>query len=103
MRRLEEISGDYCVCKASIRKDLLESSHMRASILLVIFFDICFPATAAAGPSPEIAKRCMHYSYVAYPYRRPGSVRGTGDRAAYFRDCMAKDGSVPEPAAVKPK
>jgi hypothetical protein len=31
----------------------------------------------------------MHYSYLAYPYKRPGSVRMSGDRQAYFRDCIA--------------
>jgi hypothetical protein len=54
-------------------------------------------AAASAGPSPETAKKCIHYSYIAFPYKRPGSVRGTGDRQSYFRDCMAKDGNVPEP------
>jgi hypothetical protein len=37
-----------------------------------------------------------------YPYKRPGSVRMSGDRQAYFRDCMAKDGNVPAPASAKP-
>jgi hypothetical protein len=59
-------------------------------------------ASALAAPSAETAKRCLHYSYLTYPYRRPGSVRGSGDRQAYFRDCMAKDGNVPPPASAKP-
>ena len=58
--------------------------------------------SALAGPSAETAKRCIHYSYLVYPYKRPGSVRGSGDRQAYFTDCMAKDGNVPEPASTKP-
>ena len=41
----------------------------------------------------------MHFSYIAYPYQRPGAVKMSGDRQSYFRDCMAKDGDVPEPAA----
>jgi hypothetical protein len=60
------------------------------------------PGTALTGPSAEIAKRCMHYSYLLYPYKRPGSVRMSGDRQSYFRDCMAKDGNVPVPASEKP-
>jgi hypothetical protein len=60
------------------------------------------PGTALAGPSAETAKRCVHYSYVVYPYKRPGAVRMSGDRQAYFRDCMAKDGNVPAPASEKP-
>jgi hypothetical protein len=60
------------------------------------------PRTASAGPSAEITKRCMHYSYLRYPYKRPGSVRMSGDRQSYFKDCMAKDGNVPEPAPVNP-
>ncbi|MGT2437716.1 hypothetical protein ACU4GH_19985 [Bradyrhizobium betae] len=43
----------------------------------------------------------MHYSYIAFPYKRPGAVLMSGDRQAYFKDCVAKDGNVPEPAAVK--
>jgi hypothetical protein len=52
---------------------------------------------AFASPSAETARKCMRYSYLVYPYKRPGSVRGSGDRQAYFRECMAKDGNVPEP------
>ena len=58
--------------------------------------------SALAGPSAETAKRCIHYSYLVYPYKRPGSVRGSGDRQAYFRDCMAKDGNISPPAPAKP-
>ena len=43
----------------------------------------------------------MHYSYVAYSYKRPGSVRMSGDRQAYFRDCVAKEGNIPEPEPPK--
>lgn len=56
---------------------------------------------AQAGPTAEVARLCMHYSYVAYPYKRPGSVRMSGDRQTYFRDCMAKEGKVPEPGPPK--
>ncbi|MCP3472133.1 hypothetical protein NLM33_17610 [Bradyrhizobium sp. CCGUVB1N3] len=57
---------------------------------------------ASAAPTAEAARKCMHYSYIAYPYQRPGSVRMSPDRQTYFRDCMAKDGNVPEPPAPKP-
>jgi hypothetical protein len=56
---------------------------------------------AVAGPSPEVARKCMHFSYIAYPYKRPGSVKMSGDRQSYFRDCMAREGNVPEPAPPK--
>ncbi|HEV2154474.1 hypothetical protein [Bradyrhizobium sp.] len=56
---------------------------------------------AVAAPSAETARKCMHYSYIAFPYKRPGAVRMSGDRQAYFKDCVAKDGNVPEPTAVK--
>ena len=59
------------------------------------------PPSAVAASSAETAKRCIHYSYVVYPYIRPGSVRMSGDRQAYFKDCMAKDG-VPAPASGRP-
>ncbi len=42
------------------------------------------PASALAGPSAEVARRCMYYSYVAYPYTRPGSERMSGDRQTYL-------------------
>jgi hypothetical protein len=58
---------------------------------------------AAAAPSAEVAKRCMHYSYVVYPYKRPGAVRMSGDRQAYFKDCMAKNGDVPAPVPAANK
>lgn len=58
---------------------------------------VLIPAGASAGPSAELARRCMHYSYVAYPYQRPGAVRMTGDRQAYFKNCMEKEGNIPVP------
>jgi hypothetical protein len=57
--------------------------------------------TAAAGPSAETARLCQRYSYVAYPYKRPGSVRMSGDRQAYFKDCMAREGKVPDPTPAR--
>jgi hypothetical protein len=56
---------------------------------------------ASAAPSAEVAKRCMRYSYVAYPFKRPGAVPMSGNRQAYFKDCMAKDGDVPAPPQSK--
>jgi hypothetical protein len=76
---------------------------VKAAVLVVILVTGGFsPASALAAPSAETAKRCMHYSYLLYPYKRPGSVRGSGDRGTYFRDCMAKDGNVPAPPSEKP-
>lgn len=56
---------------------------------------------ASAAPSAEVAKRCMRYSYMVYPYKRPGAVPMSGDRQAYFKDCMAKDGDVSAPTQPK--
>jgi hypothetical protein len=56
---------------------------------------------ASAAPSAEVAKRCMRYSYMVFPYKRPGAVPMSGDRQAYFKDCMAKDGDVPAPTQQK--
>jgi hypothetical protein len=56
------------------------------------------PPAALAAPTAEVAKRCLHYSYLVYPFKRPGAVPMSGDRQAYFRDCMAKNGDVPAPA-----
>lgn len=78
-------------------------TEVKALVLVVILvaFGLVSPS-AFAAPSAETAKRCMHYSYLAYPYKRPGSVHMSGDRQAYFKDCMAKDGNVPEPTPAKP-
>lgn len=59
-------------------------------------------AASAAAPTAEVAKRCLHYAYVVYPYKRPGAVPMSGDRQAYFRDCLEKNGDVPAPAPTKP-
>jgi hypothetical protein len=54
-------------------------------------------AAARAAPTAEVAKRCLHYAYLMYPYKRPGAVPMSGDRQAYFQDCMGKNGDVPTP------
>jgi hypothetical protein len=43
----------------------------------------------------------MVYAYKAYPYKRPGSVRGSPDRQNYLRDCLAKSGDVPVPVSAE--
>jgi hypothetical protein len=60
------------------------------------------PMEVLAAPSAEVAKLCLHYAYVVYPYKRPGAVQMSGDRQAYFRDCVAKNGEVPKPEWHKP-
>ena len=57
-----------------------------------------FPAALAAPPTAEVAKRCLHYAYIVYPYKRPGAVPMSGDRQAYFQNCLTKNGDVPMPA-----
>jgi hypothetical protein len=58
-----------------------------------------YPAAVQAAPTAEVAKRCVHYSYIAYPWKRPGSGPMSGDRQAYINDCFAKNGDVPVPKA----
>jgi hypothetical protein len=55
------------------------------------------PREASAAPTAEVAKRCLHYAYILYPYRKPGAAPASGARETYFRDCLNKDGEVPEP------
>jgi hypothetical protein len=75
---------------------------VRTLILIVILGSAgLVPTDALAAPSAAVARRCIQYSYIAYPYKRPGSVRMSGDRQSYFRDCMTKDGNVSEPVAAK--
>ena len=73
---------------------------MAAAVVLVIAG--LGPGSALAAPSAETAKRCIRYSYLVYPYKRPGSVRMSGNRQTYFNDCMARDGNVPRPTSTKP-
>jgi hypothetical protein len=72
------------------------------SAIMVAASGLIAASGSFAAPSAEIAKRCMHYSYVAYPYKRPGSVRMSSDRQSYFKDCMERDGNVPLPESPKP-
>jgi hypothetical protein len=75
---------------------------VRLAILFALLANVApVPARAAVAPSAEVAKLCMRYSYVVYPYKRPGSVRMSGDRQNYFKDCVAREGKVPEPASPK--
>jgi len=59
--------------------------------------------TARAAPTAEVAKRCVHYAYIAYPWKPPGSGPMSGDRQAYINDCFAKNGDVPVPKAPAKK
>jgi hypothetical protein len=52
------------------------------------------PRAAAEAPTAEVAKRCLHYAYIVYPFKRPGAVPMSGDRQAWFKDCLAKNGEV---------
>jgi hypothetical protein len=73
----------------------------RRSLMLAMIVTVVLtlrPQFVAAAPTAEVARRCLHYAYIVYPYKRPGAVRMSGDRQAYFQDCIAKDGEVPEPA-----
>lgn len=84
------------------RHPLMKTSQVvSAAIALITSVAAGGLPAAAAGPSPEVARKCMRFSYVAYPYKRPGSVKMSGDRQSYFRDCMAKEGKVPEPTPSK--
>jgi hypothetical protein len=75
---------------------------VRLAILFALLANVApVPARAAVAPSAEVAKLCMRYSYVVYPYKRPGSVRMSGDSQNYFKDCVAREGKVPEPASPK--
>ena len=34
---------------------------------------LALSSVAFAAPSAEVAKRCIHYAYIAYPFKRPGN------------------------------
>jgi hypothetical protein len=67
-----------------------------AALTLLAAMTIVSPQVSAA-PTADVAKRCLHYAYIAYPRRPPGAAPASGDREAYFRDCLNKTGEVPEP------
>jgi len=73
-----------------------------ASVCAILTAQAFASASAAAAPTADVAKRCLHYAYIVYPYKPPGAVQMSGDRQAYFRDCIAKNGDVPVPIAAKP-
>ena len=69
-----------------------------ASLALLPLTLVVFGVTAAqAAPTAEVAKGCLRYAFTVYPYKRPGAVPMSGDRQAYFQDCMGKNGDVPPP------
>ena len=80
----------------------IDRAHVQTLILfLVLACAGLIPTGATAAPSADVARRCLKYSYLAYPYKRPGAARMSGDRQAYFKDCMSREGKVPEPSAAK--
>ncbi len=75
-------------------------ARQAAMLALIVAANIApSPHAAAEPPTAEVAKRCLHYAYIVYPFKRPGAVRMSGDREAWFRGCLAKNGEVPEPVA----
>jgi hypothetical protein len=82
-------------------------SHSRIGYIAVFAAAVVAAALNIAGvsaaPTAEVAKRCIHYSYMVYPYKRPGAAPMNGDRQAYVKDCFAKNGDVPEPEPEHPK
>jgi hypothetical protein len=59
-------------------------------------------ADKASALSVEVAKKCNALTAKAFPPRvvgnpAAGSAKGTGaDQRAYFRDCVAKEGNMPD-------
>ena len=95
MRRLKHVFAFF-------RQSGVRGVNVRLAILFATLANVApVPAGATAAPSAEVAKLRMRYSYVVYPYKRPGSVRMSGDRQNYFKDCVAREGKVPEPASPK--
>ena len=63
----------------------------------IVFALVSFAPVDFARRAESRTAKCFRYSYIAFPYRRPGSVPMSGDRQAYFKDCMARDGNLPQP------
>jgi hypothetical protein len=71
------------------------------SLAIMAFTAMLGLAKISAAPTAEVAKLCQHYSYIAYPFKRPGAMPMNGNRQAYFKDCIAKNGEVPTPTPPK--
>ncbi len=76
--------------------DCALGEYVLAAIFLALSVSISV-AEVPVAPTPEVAKKCMIYSYRVYPWKRPGSVKGSPARGLYMRDCVAKGCDVPEP------
>jgi hypothetical protein len=72
---------------------------IRTAILSLAALAAVGSSTAHGAPSAEVAKRCLHYAYIVYPYKRPGSVPMSGNRQAYFQGCIGKNGDIPPPTS----
>jgi hypothetical protein len=72
--------------------NLLTRAVLAAAIAMVLA-----PSQTNAAPTAEVARRCLRYAYILYPHHRPGSMPASAGRETYFRDCLNKNGEVPEP------
>jgi hypothetical protein len=72
------------------------------ALLFAASIALLSPSLAFAAPTAEVAKRCVHYAYIVYPFKRPGSAPMSGDRQLYINDCFAKNGDVPVPTHPPP-
>ena len=88
----------------SFRVSRKMSRNLRfASALALLALAMGPPMTdSASAISAEVAKKCSALTAKAFPPREvgnpaAGSAKGTGaDQRAYFRDCVAKEGKMPD-------
>ena len=74
-----------------------------ASAFALLAFAVAAPTTESASAiSLEVTKKCRALTAKAFPPRQvgnpaAGSAKGTGaDQRAYFKDCVAKEGKMPD-------
>ena len=79
-----------------MRRRLIKSAQAGQIILVAVFASLQAPS-AYSAPTAAVAKKCLAYAYRLYPYKRPGSAKGSNARQLYFNDCVAKNGDIPEP------
>lgn len=77
------------------------TSRMAKLAFIALLAASLHPVDALAAPSAEVAKRCVHYAYIVYPWKRPGAGPMSGDRQAYVNNCFARNGDVPVPTPTK--
>jgi hypothetical protein len=68
--------------------------------LIQIF--VLWPTGSANAISVDLAKKCRELAITAHPPARAGTTAYAQAERDYFRECVEKNGDMPEPPERKP-